>query len=112
MSKHQPETPVTNSSNTALFSKPIVLMSKFKANLKELKETARRASKENRPKINEIIRLYEEKRIKNFLTAENAVNRLAIQTKNKARIARAEADYEKIVAKYGEAEPMTGRLAR
>ena len=52
------------------------------------------------------------KNIRNCLTAENAVNRLAIQTKNKARIERAEADYQKIVAKYTEAEPMTGRLDR
>ena len=48
--------------STAQFSKPIVLMGKFKANVKELRDTARRASKENREKINTIIRLYEEKR--------------------------------------------------
>jgi len=94
------------------FSSPLVRMPSFKANVKELKDTARRASKENRTKINDIIRLYEEKRIRNFLTAENAINRLAIQTKSKARNQRAQADYEKIMAKYGEAEPMTGRLAR
>ena len=48
------------------FSPPVVSMSSFKANVKELRMTAGRASKQNRPKINEIIRLYEEKRIPNF----------------------------------------------
>jgi len=94
------------------FSPPMVSMPSFKANVKELRMTAERASKQNRPKINEIIRLYEEKKIPNFLTAENAINRLALQSKNKARALRAEADYNKIIAKYGDAESITGRLTR
>ena len=94
------------------FSQPMVYMPSFKKNVEELKLTARRASKENRPKINDIIRLYEEKRIPNFLTAENAINRLAIQTGSKARQMRAQADYEKIMAKYDKAQPITGKLTR
>ncbi len=84
-------------------------MLRFKSNVRELRDIVRRAPKENRPKINEILRLYEERGIVDFLTAENAINRLAFGTSNKARVARAQADYEKIIAKYGEAEPMTGR---
>ena len=46
------------------------------------------------------------------MTAENAINRLALQSGNKARALRAEADYNKIIAKYGDAESITGRLTR
>jgi hypothetical protein len=74
--------------------------------------TASRAPKENRTMINDIVKLYEEKRIGNFETAENAINRLAFATSNKQRIARAQAEYEKVIATYSNVEPMTGRLAR
>ena len=61
------------------FSNSVIRMPRFKSKLRELRDTARRAPKGNRPKINEIIRLYEEKRIKNFITAKNGINRLAFK---------------------------------
>ena len=95
-----------------LFSTPKVSMSGIKRKLAELRDTALRAPKENKPKIREIIELYAQKKIRNFRTAENAINRLAFATKNKDRVQRAEADYKAIIAKYKDAEPMTGRLDR
>ena len=67
------------------FSTPKVrIMPSFKQNLAELKGYGRTAPKENKAKIEEIIDLYERKKIPNFRTAENAVIRLN-QTRRGAR---------------------------
>jgi hypothetical protein len=87
-------------------------MPSFKQNLAELKGYGRTAPKENKAKIEEIIDLYERKKIPNFRTAENAVIRLNQKSKNAARSKRAELEYEKVVAKYRDAQPITGRLNR
>jgi len=95
------------------FSTPKVrIMPSFKQNLAELKGYGRTAPKENKAKIEEIIDLYERKKIPNFRAAENAVIRLNQKSKNAARSKRAELEYEKVVAKYRDAQPITGRLNR
>ena len=82
----------------------------LKTNIAELKSYAAKASKTNKDKINNIIKLYEERKIPNFKTAQNAVIKLsfAITTKN----GQAEKEYNKVIAKYGDAQPITGRIAR
>ena len=82
----------------------------LKTNIAELKSYAAKASKTNKDKINNSIKLYEERKIPNFKTAHNAVIKLsfAITTKN----GQAEKEYNKVIAKYGDAQPITGRFAR
>ena len=48
----------------------------FKSNVGILNSVLRNAPKENKDMIRDLIRLYETKKIKNFRTAENAINRL------------------------------------
>ena len=86
-------------------------MPRFNTKIRELRAIASRAPKENKPKINDIIKLREEKRIRNFKTAENVINRLAVSTSNKQRIARAQTERENAIAKCGNLAPMSGRLA-
>ena len=88
-------------------------MPSFKANVKELKQYAKEApSKERRAMMNDIIGLYEAKKIKNFRTAENVIIRLGQRTKDARRTERALKEYEAVISKYTKAEPMTGRLER
>ena len=84
----------------------------FKSNVGILNSVLRNAPKENKDMIRDLIRFYETKKIKNFRTAENAINRLGTKTKNKERVDRAKKDYIDIMKRYATAEPMTGRLTR
>jgi hypothetical protein len=68
--------------------------------------------KENRGKTEAIIKLYEEKKIVNFKTALNVVMLLSSRNKRSINSGRPDKEYNKVVAKYTEAEPMTGRLER
>ena len=81
----------------------------FKNNIKLLNSYKTRSNKNN-DMIDSIITLYEEKKIPNMKTAENAV--VMLSSKHKATIPKALENYKKIVAKYTHAEPMTGRLSR
>ena len=81
----------------------------FKNNIKLLNSYKTRSNKNN-DMIDSIISLYEEKKIPNMKTAENAV--VMLSSKHKATIPKALENYKKIVAKYTDAEPMTGRLSR
>ena len=56
--------PVSNSIDTALFSKAMLrTMPGFKSNVSELRDIARRAPKENKDMIHKIIELYVAKKI-------------------------------------------------
>ena len=81
----------------------------FKNNLKLLNSYKTRANKNN-DMIDSIIDLYQEKKIPNMKTAENAV--VMLSSKHKATIPKAIQNYKNIIAKYTDAEPMTGRLSR
>jgi len=81
----------------------------FKNNIKLLNSYKTRSNKNN-DMIDSIISLYEEKKIPNMKTAENAV--VMLSSKHKATIPKALENYKNIVAKYTDAEPMTGRLSR
>ena len=58
--------------------------------------------------IDSIIALYEEKKLPNMKTAENAV--VMLSSKHKATIPKAWENYKKKVAKYTDAEPMTAPI--
>jgi hypothetical protein len=84
----------------------------FKRNLTELKSYVSRAPEANRSKIRDVIKLYEDKKIVNFRTALNATLLLSSTNKNTLKSGRAEKEYSSIINKYGEAQPITGRLKR
>ena len=54
--------------------------------------------------------MYEDKKIVNFKTALNATKLLASTNKNTIKSGKADKAYNTIIEKYGEAQPMTGRL--
>ena len=81
----------------------------FKNKIKLLHSYKTRSNK-NSDMIDSIIALYEEKKIPNMKTAKNTVAMLS--SKHKATIPKALENYKNIVAKYTDAEPMTGRLSR
>jgi len=84
----------------------------FKQNVTELRSYIKQAPPENRAKIQDVIKLYEEKKIPNIRTAFNAVVLLSSKNKNTIKSGRVEKEYEKLMVKYTDAEPMTGRLTR
>ena len=81
----------------------------FKNNIKLLHSYKSR-SNPNNDKIVSIIKLYEDKKIPNIKTAENAIVQLT--SKHKATVTTALDTSEKIFDKYNDAEPMTGRSTR
>ena len=84
----------------------------FKTNVKELQALKKAAPKENREMIQTLVDLYVSKKIPNYRTVENAVNRLALKIKSKAIQAKALKEFESITNKYKDALPTTGRIER
>ena len=82
----------------------------FESNVSELNSYVSRAPEANRSIIKDVIKLYEDKKIVNFRAALNATLLLSSTNKNTIKSGRAEKEYNKIVDKYSEAYPMTGRL--
>ena len=66
----------------------------------------------NKPFIKHLIELYTDRKIPNYVTVENAVNRLALKTESKATKLKAVKEYDKIANKYNDALPSTGRIQR
>ena len=87
-------------------------MPTVKSNIRELRDLKRRAPKDNRAQIDKIIDLYANRQIGNFKTAENIVTRLSVKTSNPTNINNTTHIYDDIISKYGEAQPLTGRLDR
>jgi len=109
---HQPES-VSNTISSNDFPRQLVVRTMvLKGKIKELEAMKRSAPNENKEMINTIINLYQNKKIPNFKTAENVVLRLSNKTKHKGIQERALKDYKATVAKYGDALPTTGKLAR
>ena len=84
----------------------------IKSNVCELKSYISKAPEGNRSKIKHIIKLYEERKIVNIKTALNTTLLLASTNKNTIKSGKADKAYNNIVEKYGEAQPITGRLKR
>ena len=83
-------------------------MPSYAKNVKHLTTLVPHAPKAQRDKINDIIRLYQEKRIPSFLTAKKNV----VQLSHPSLFKHAERDYKLAVAKYSQAQPIEGRLRR
>ena len=66
------------------FPSPRVRRMPYKTNLKELGEYLKVAPSGNKGMIKHLTELYSDKKIPNYKTVENAVNRLALKTKNVA----------------------------
>ena len=81
-----------------------------KSNLSELKSYINKAPEGNHSKIKHILKLYEDTKIVNFKTALNATKLLASTKKNTINSGKADKTYNTTIDKYGEAQPMTGRL--
>ena len=84
----------------------------YKSNIKELEDLKKAAPKDNKGMIQTLIELYRDRKIPNFKTVENAVNRLSLRVKSKAIQAKALKEFEAITKKYTDALPTTGRIER
>ena len=62
--------------------------------------------------IQSLIELYSSRKIPNYISVENAVNRLAVKSKSKAVQAKALKVHEALTEKYKDALPTTGRIER
>ena len=84
----------------------------FKSNIAELKRYKSVAPDGNKLKIENVIDLYQKKKIPNYKSALNAV--VALSSKHKATVAskKPEKLYESLMEKYETAESLTGRLSR
>ena len=87
-----------------------MVSAKVNSNVEHLKGYVRLAPNENSAKITKIIELHANRKIPNFVTAENVVIRLA--DKRSVTSGRAEDEYNKVVGKYEGATPVTGKLTR
>ena len=110
MSVHN--TIITAASNNDFPSHRVRKTMGYKSNIKELEALKRAAPKENKEMIQTLVELYRDRKIPNYRTVENAVNRLSLKVKNKAIQAKALKDFEAIANKYAEALPTTGRIER
>ena len=82
----------------------------FKNNITELKSYVSLSPVGNKVRIRKIIELYENKKIVNFKTVLHNVLLLSSKNKNTINSGRAIKEYNQIINKYDEKEPMTGRL--
>ena len=87
-------------------------MGKREANVKKLREWGKGALAEHKGRVNTVIRLCQEGKIGNYLTAENLVERLASKAKDKRVTEKTDREYNKIVGKYKDAESVSGKLTR
>ena len=82
----------------------------YKSNVKQLSKLKSAAPSGNKGKIDNVIKLYEDKQIPNFKTALNTVVRLT--TPSLYKKGTAEQVYNDLIDKYTVAVPITGRLSR
>ena len=84
-------------STDALFSAPMLSMGRRRVQgVKMLRDISRGALKENRPRIDNIIKLYENNELGNIKTAENIVDRLTSKRKDKRYTDKTNQLYNKI----------------
>ena len=84
----------------ARFSAPMLSMGRRRVTgVKMLREISRGAPKANRPRIENIIKLYEKNEITNIKTAENIVERLANRTAQKRLTDKTDNIYSKLTMK-------------
>ncbi|MFM7981438.1 MAG: hypothetical protein ACKPKO_19190, partial [Candidatus Fonsibacter sp.] len=66
----------------------------------------------NKAKINEVIKLCEDRQIPNIKIALNIVAQLAYTNKHTINSGRPLREFEQVITKYNDALPMTGRRTR
>ena len=84
----------------------------IRSNIIGLKAYLKNATGENSDKINEVIKLYEERKIINIKTALNTVVALASNNTNTINSGKPLRLYNQVIDKYGNALPVTGRRTR
>ena len=78
-------------------------------NISELKSHFRQAPESNKAKINEVIKLYEDRNIKHIKTALTTVASLASTNRNTINSGKPLRLYNQLIDKYGEALPVRRR---
>ena len=71
----------------------------FQSNIIDLKSYLRKAPESNKARINEVIKLYEDKKIKNIKTALTTVASLASTNKNTINSGKPSRLYEQVIGK-------------
>ena len=84
----------------------------FKTNIIGLRSHLKYAPDSNKARINDVIKLYEEKKIRNIKTALNTIESLASNNKNTISSGKPLRLYNNVIDKYSNALPMTGRRVR
>ena len=84
----------------------------IRSNIIGLKAYLKNVTGENSDKINEVIKLYEDRKIRNIKTALNTVISLASNSKNTINSGKPLRLYNQVIDKYGNALPVTGRRTR
>ena len=84
----------------------------LKSNLAELKRYKSIAPAGNKHRIQDVIELYEQRKIPNYKSALNTV--VALSSKHKITVASGKPEklYNSLMEKYQEAESLTGQLSR
>jgi len=83
----------------------------FKQNIKYLKGFIPRASKQNVEQVKKLIDLYEQRKIPNYKSIENAVIKLAHPSLSSTK-GEDQRLYTNLIRKYEEAAPLHSRLER
>ena len=84
----------------------------FKTNIIGLRSHLEYAPDSNKASINDVIKLYEEKKLRNIRTALNSIESLASNNKNTISSGKPLRLYNNVIDKYSNALPMTGRRVR
>ena len=84
----------------------------FKTNIIGLRSYLKNAPDSNKARINDVIKLYEERKIRNIKTALNTIESLASNNKNTISSGKPLRLYNNVIDKYSNALPMTGRRVR
>ena len=81
----------------------------FKSNIRVLGSYLKNAPDSNKARINEVIKLYEDKKIRNIKTALNTITSLASTNKNTISSGKPLRLYDTVIDKYSDVFPMTGQ---
>lgn len=84
----------------------------FKTNIIGLRSYLKNALDSNKARINDVIKLYEERKIRNIKTALNTIESLASNNKNTISSGKPLRLYNNVIEKYSNALPMTRRRER
>ena len=81
----------------------------FKSNIRVLGSYLKNTPDSNKARINEVIKLYEDKKIRNIKTALNTITSLASTNNNTISSGKPLMLYDTVIDKYSDVLPMTGQ---